>query len=102
MLHSLTSFRASLPGAAFAETGDALVEAALAQAARSINETSWGDTALDGHALLTAHLLAMSPYGAPSGLRQGDAAKGTSTSVFWADYEDLRQRVGTAYRVVLE
>jgi hypothetical protein len=44
----------------------------------------------------------MLPYGAPSGLRQGDGAKGTSTSVFWADYEDLRQRVGTAYRVVLE
>lgn len=84
----------------FANAPADLLAARLAQAARSIDTEVWGDLADDGVAQLAAHLLAMSPFGTTAGLRAGAGAN--QTSIYWADYEDMRQRVGGAHRVVLD
>lgn len=83
----------------FADLDDSVVETALDDALSEIDAKVWGDLADRGQRLLAAHMLAMSPFGATAGLRAGSGAN--QTSIYWGQYEDLRKRVGTAYRVVL-
>ncbi len=83
----------------FAALDDSVVETALEDALAEIDTKVWGDLADQGQRLLAAHKLAMAPEGAPAGLRAGAGAN--QTSVYWSQYDDLRKRVGTAYRVVL-
>lgn len=84
----------------FAAIDSAKVSAALASALREIDADVWGDLANDGQGLLAAHKLAMKPSGQQANLRAG--AGSNQTSIYWSQYEDLRRRVGTAYRVELE
>lgn len=74
------------------------VQSKLDDAETEIDVTVWGDKAERGHGLLTAHLLAMSPYGANAALRSKDG----TTSIYAPTLEELQRSVGTAYRVVLE
>lgn len=97
MALSTANFKVLYPE--FNATADATVAAKLAVALLSIDTTVWGASADDGQGRLTAHLLAMSPFGTNAGLRVGKESKGTS--VYWSGYQDLRRRVGTAFRVVL-
>lgn len=94
---STADFKIAYPE--FDSIADATVSAKLALALLSIDATAYGDSADDGQGRLTAHLLAMSPFGTNAGLRVGKESKGTS--VYWSGYEDLRRRVGTAFRLVL-
>jgi hypothetical protein len=84
----------------FAALGSALVQSKLDQAERSIDADVWGDLADDGHAQLAAHLLAMTPEGGRANLRAGAGAN--QTSIYWQAYEDMRERVGGAYRVIVD
>lgn len=83
----------------FAALEDSVVQTALDDALSEIDETVWGDLVDRGQRLLAAHMLAMTPFGAQAGLRAGSGAN--QTSIYWGQYEDLRKRVGTAYRLVL-
>lgn len=83
----------------FADLDDSVVQDALDDALSEIDVNVWGDHADRGQRMLAAHILAMSPFGATAGLRAGNGAN--QTSIYWSQYEDLRQRVGTAYRLVL-
>lgn len=88
----LASFRARFPE--FTPVDDALVEAKLADAADEIDERVWGGLAEKGHGWLAAHLLTSSSYGRETSKE--------STTTYGTHYEDLRRRVGTAYRVILD
>lgn len=83
----------------FTSVDAALVTTVLARAEASIDAAVWGDLEDQGHGLLTAHELAMMPFGAQAGLRAGAGAN--QVSIYWGRYDDLRRRVGTAYRMVL-
>lgn len=83
----------------FSAVPDSVVGTALSDALSEMDLRVWGELAARGQRLLAAHLLAMSPYGAQSGLRAGSGSN--QTSIYWSQYDDLRRRVGTAYRVVL-
>lgn len=89
---TLASFLEGYPE--FQNAGSTLVESKLGEAALSINATVWGSKADQGHGLLTAHLLALSPYGQNARLSGPD---GSST---WGDhFERLRWQVGCGLRV---
>lgn len=100
MAVSAATFKADIRFRAFANLDDADVASVLATAALEVDEKVWGNLADEGLKLLTAHKIAMSPDGERSNLRAGAGAN--QTSVFWSQYEDLRKRVGSAYRVVLD
>lgn len=91
-LHDLASFRAAFPESA--QIPDALVEAKLAEAAEEIDETIWGDSARQGHGYLAAHLLSTSGHG------REVAKDGTTT--YGRRFAALQERVGRAYRLVLD
>lgn len=84
----------------FANVDADLVASALTRAEDEIDATVWGDLTDEGHALLAAHKLAMTPAGQDAHLRAGGGAN--QTSIYWQQYEDLRQRVGTAYRPIID
>lgn len=71
-LHTATTFRASFPEFTSAQT--AYIEAKLAEAARQIDQTLWGDKAIDGHGYLSAHLMALSPFGNTAKLVNADGS----------------------------
>jgi hypothetical protein len=83
----------------FTSADDALIQARLDQALRSIDVIVWGELADDGQATLAAHLLALSPFGTQAGLRQGEGAE--SKTIYQDTIEELQRRVGGSYRTVL-
>lgn len=89
---TLPGFRALF--GAFSAVPDGTVEARLAEAAAEIDPAVWGEQADAGHGWRTAELLAASGYG-------GEVAKGGMTS-YGRRFAELRDRVGAAYRVVLD
>jgi hypothetical protein len=92
-----TSFVTRFPE--FAQASSDLVTSRLDEALRSVDAPIWGALADDGQAYLAAHLLGMSPFGQQAGMRVGAGAN--QTTCYWSTYEDLRRRVGTAFRAVL-
>lgn len=96
--HTLASFRARFPE--FDPTPDTLVQAALDAAADEIDATVWGAKAGEGHGLLAAHKLALSPFG--QDMRLGAFGANRASSVYGEQHEKLARSVGTAYRLVLE
>ena len=81
----------------FDSASDTLVDGFLAQAWRRIDEEVWGEKADDGHGLLTAHLLALSPHGQMARLTQKDVAKTTST--YGLEFGKLEEQVACGIRV---
>jgi hypothetical protein len=67
-LHTSVTFIESFPE--FAKAPVALLNAKLAEASRQVDQATWGDKAIDGHGYLTAHLLALSPFGNTAKLTQ--------------------------------
>lgn len=57
----------------FEPTADALVESALAEAARSTDARLFGEKTDDGVGLLAAHLLSISPQGQQARLESSEA-----------------------------
>jgi len=64
----------------FAPTSDTIVDAAIAEAARSCDVAVYGASFDDAVTLLACHLLAVSPQGAPSRLEGGDAPSPSSAT----------------------
>jgi hypothetical protein len=93
----IATFRSRFSAFAGQTPSDALVQAKLDEAEEQIDATVWGTKAEDGHANLTAHLLALEPFGTDARL----VAKDGST-VWGTRHEELAKIVGGAYRVVLE
>lgn len=96
--HNLATFRVRHPE--FSGTPDEYVQATLDAAADEIDEDVWGSKAAEGHGLLSAHKLALSPYGVD--MRLGAFGDNKARSVYGDQHEQLSRRVGTAYRLVLE
>ncbi len=65
-----TAFKAAY--VVFADLDDTQVQPHLDAAARRTPEGVWGDRAEDGHGLLTAHLIAISPLGRDARLKSDD------------------------------
>ena len=76
---------------------DTQIEAALAMALRSIDENVWGELAQDGQLALAWYLVDTNPFG-----QQAGATGNASEHPGWKLYDDMRKRVGAAYRLVLE
>jgi hypothetical protein len=93
---SLETFKADFPELALA--GDDLISAKLAKALRQIDTTILGDLADDLQAQYAARFLALTPFGAQAGLRLKDPGE----TVYDEEITRLEQRVGIAYRPVLE
>lgn len=70
----LVGFRTGFPE--FNTAPDYLVNSKLTLAAARLDAGVWGDRLSEGHGLLTAHLLALSPYGQANRLVAKD---GTTT-----------------------
>lgn len=68
--------------------GDALVQAMLDRAERSIDSSVFGERFDDAHGLLAAHLLVLSPYGKNARLQSA-----TGTSPYWPQYDAIRIEV---------
>lgn len=92
----VATFRSRFPAFAGQTPSDAVVQAKLDEAAEQIDETVWGTRAEAGHGNLTAHLLALEPFGQDARM----VAKDGST-VWGTRHEELAKIVGGAYRVVL-
>lgn len=70
----IVAFRAAFPE--FNTAPEYLVLAKLDQAAARLNPDVWGSRLPEGHGMLTAHLLALSPFGVANRLISKD---GTTT-----------------------
>lgn len=86
MAMSLATFRVRFPE--FVAVGDALVEAALADALSRTDSTGFGDDADAAQGLLAAHLIAMGPGGATARQEGNDKAR--------TSYLEERQRLARA------
>lgn len=89
---NLAAFRVQYPE--FAKTSDSLVQAMLDAAALELSAPYWGTYYDQGHGLLAAKMLALSPNGQTARL-QSD--KGTST--YAKQFDDLRIEVTAFDRV---
>lgn len=69
------------------------IDAQLARAARYIGE-AYGDSANDAHGFLTAHFMALSPFGQNARL-----VSKNGTTLYWASYEELRAAATCGIRV---
>jgi hypothetical protein len=67
----LAAFRSSFPE--FQNVPDALISSWLASALLEFEVETWGDDLDTGHGLLTAHRLALAPYGQNARLSSKDA-----------------------------
>ena len=82
---TLAQFRVSFPE--FKSATDPLVEACLARAESLIEPSVWLGLTDEGHGLLTAHILALSPNGQMARMQTD---KGKST--YGTEYQSLRQQ----------
>lgn len=100
--HTATTFRAAFPefkGDAVAGTvvPVAFLQRCLDEAEREIDANVWGEDALTGHGYLTAHKLALSPYGRDARLKTDDRK-----TTYLTEFERLERIVGTAHRLVID
>ena len=91
---NLAAFRSAVPE--FQTAGDTLVQSRLDQAALRMDLGVWGTRFDEGHGLLAAHLLALSPYGQ---MARMVSEKGATT--YGTQFDTLTRIVaGLAYRVI--
>ena len=95
---ALSDFIARYPE--FKATSTDLVGAMLNDAALMIDCGVWGPKAGQGHGYLTAHRLALSPFGQQA--RMVIPAKGTTpaTSTYKVQYDELVGIVGSGFRTL--
>lgn len=89
-----TGFVAAFPE--FADADTAVIDAALAEAAISIDTTVWGKFENSGHGRLTAHLLTYSVLGNAAKLK--DPKPGQPRTTHEAEYMRLRAIAGGGLR----
>lgn len=90
----LSTFRVAFPE--FQTAVDPLVQSRLDQAGKRMDPGVWADRYEEGHGLLTAHLLALSPYGQMARM----VAKDGSTT-YGKQFDDLTKIVaGLSLRVI--
>jgi hypothetical protein len=90
---ALSDFQARFPE--FQDTPTTMVSAALNDAALQIDSLVWGNLAGVGHGYLTAHRLAMSPFGQQARLVQKDGS-----TTYQKHFRDLVGIVGSGFRVL--
>jgi hypothetical protein len=84
----------------FARTGEAQVEAFLADAALEVDADVWGEKTDLGIYYLTAHNLALSPYGnAAQMVIDNDENTPHGNTVYGVKYDTLVMQVSSGYRV---
>ena len=88
-----TQFRARFPE--FKNATDALIDATLAEAALEIDVEVWADRYDAGHGFLTAHKLALSPFGQTARMV---SAQGNTT--YQKHFEDGVRQVTNGFRVL--
>jgi Protein of unknown function (DUF4054) len=91
---SLQDFQARFPE--FKATDTTLVSAALNDAALLIDRCVWGKLAGQGHGYLTAHRLALSPFGQQARM----VSKDGKTTTYLTHYKGLVGIVGSGFRVL--
>jgi Protein of unknown function (DUF4054) len=91
---ALSDFQARFPE--FKSTDTTLVSTALNDAALLIDRCVWGVLAGQGHGYLTAHRLALSPFGQQARM----VAKDGKSTTYLTHYERLVGIVGSGYRVL--
>ena len=82
----------------FKQTSTELVVAMLQDAALLIDQSVWGNLAGQGHGLLTAHRLALSPFGQQA--RMILDKKNPELTTYKSHYDQLVAIVGSGYRVL--
>ncbi len=90
---ALKDFQTRFPE--FKATDTSLVAATLNDAALMIDAQVWGNLAGQGHGYLTAHRLALSPFGQQARMVQKDG-----TTTYQKHYERLVGIVGSGFRVL--
>lgn len=87
---SLVDFRVKFPE--FANVPDALVNAQLSDTILEINASVWRELTSQGHGLLTAHRLSLSPWGQGVKLSAKDTVRGNAytTTTYGAQYMEMR------------
>jgi hypothetical protein len=78
------------------KTGDTgMIAAALNDAALRIDASVWGPSAGEGHYYLTAHKLAISPFGQNARLVAKDG-----TTTYGKEFDRLSKLMGSGFRVL--
>ncbi len=90
----LADFRVAFPE--FRSASDALVGQQLAFAEAQIDPAVWKSTTAEGHGLLTAHKLALSPFG-----KQAKLSTASGSSTYLIAYDGLRAMVACAMNRVM-
>lgn len=93
---TVAEFRTRFPAFGGATPTDPTIQAVLDEAEEEIDEAVWGSKAANGHGLLTAHKLAMEPFG-----RDARLAKDDTQSTYGVLYEKLARDVGGSYPLEL-
>lgn len=75
----------------FAESDTDLIDAKLAEALGALSSTILGDRFDEAQGYLTAHLLALSPYGMQARLQ---AAVPTGETTYWQRYAQIAMEAG--------
>jgi hypothetical protein len=89
----LATFRSVSPE--FELVPDEMIQGTLDEAALEISAVVWGTKWDAGHRYLTAHKLALSPYGTGTRLQAKDGG-----STYWTHFEKIRSTVTMGYRVI--
>ena len=82
----------------FNATDTTLVVSALNDAALLIDQSVWGPLAGQGHGYLTAHRLALSPFGQQA--RMIVDKKNPEMTTYFAHYKQMMSIVGSGYRLL--
>ena len=92
---SIAAFKVQYPSLSLSGSADddAFIQAWLDHAKEQLNASVWGSKLSLGHGLLTAHLIAISPFGETAKLSKG------GESTWGKQYMKLRNTVASGYRV---
>lgn len=90
----LAAFLISYPEFSVSQTPEFLVSAKLAEALEYVDAETWGTAYDHGHGLMTAHLLALTPWG------QGARLNAKTTQTTYGElFERLKKKVACGIRL---
>lgn len=89
-----STFRARFPE--FVDVETPVIQAHLDDAEKLIDSVIWGDKAEQGHAWLTAHTLASTPFGVGARLDKGKSQETTYSK----RYEEIRLTIAGGFRTI--
>jgi hypothetical protein len=90
---TVAEFKAKYPE--FTEAGDPLIQEHLDDAAAQTDAEIWGDKSEIGIGLMTAHLMALSPYG-----RNARLEKEPFTTIYGERLRVMQSDVASGHRVI--